>query len=1192
MKTVARVSSRPVRGAVRGMLRLLPVLALLLAPARPAAADWVDLGGGPTAVRVATAQPDRIVIEARLGGFALEPIAIEGATYYRVGLPGEPCADEVGSPALPRLRRSLAIPGDREMSVRVLDAQWVDLPDLPVAPATPPRERREAATEPVRTFGPVYDQPGPYPTEAAALGEPFILRDVRGVVLDLNALQAFPAQRMVRAYTRLLVEVVDAGPSDRNVLHRAPGSRPVDPQFARLYRDHFLNYSPERYAPVLEAGSLLIISYDPFLPELEPLVEWKLQKGISTTLVGLATAGSTPEEIKAYILQTYQTSDLANVLLVGDAEQMPTFIVETSASDPSYAMLEGADKYPEIFVGRFSAETPEQVATQVVRTIAYERDLGPDATWLARACGVASNEGPGQQGEYDFEHMDLIRQDLLQYGYDEVDQIYQPDGTTAMITAALEAGRGVVNYTGHGTAFGWGAPYSGWEVYDVDDVNALRNAGRLPFIDTVGCQAGRFVGQTCFAEAWMRASQAGEPTGAVAAYMSASNQYWVPPMNAQDEFVDLLVADSMRTTGGLWFNGSCRMMELNGEYGEQMFERWILFGDPSLAVRTCTPQPIAVDHAGAMPLGTLSYSVTVPECAEALCGLYAGGVLYGSALTDVSGHAVIPLDPLPLEPGTLTLTVTAANRVTAQEDVAVVFSPGPHLVVRSAHVADEGGDGQVDAGETVWLSLEVENIGLQGAEQVVGRISTADPHAQILAGEQPFPPIPAGGSAWSEGLIRLEVAPATPDGHLLPLDIELEAQGPLFWDGALTLATHAPVPVAGELIVDDTQGGDADAHLDPGESARLTVHLRNAGTGYLRRAVATLTCAHPLVTLTGAQALLESLPPGGEAVLAPPFELAVDAGYTLPYADLRLELAGPGDARRHLDVPLAVGGFWQPVEISVSGWSHAPVTSGFLDQWYVSAADNHTPGGTRAWKCGTPGGVYADRLDAGLQTPAVELSGFGELRFWMRIDAQASEAYEGKANDGGRVEISLAGAPFVPLMPPGGYPYTTLPNSYHPFPMVSGVFSGHSDWQQVCIDLADLVGTAVFRFRFGSDESVGGEGWIIDDVEISGIGSFAGLPIAPGGTLELALLPGGPSPSSGEVRLQFTLPRSGDVRLDLFDTGGRHVRSLLDGHLAAGLHAVSWQGRDDRGRPVANGRYYARLVAGGDERSLPLLRFR
>jgi len=40
------------------------------------------------------------------------------------------------------------------------------------------------------------------------------------------------------------------------------------------------------------------------------------------------------------------------------------------------------------------------------------------------------------------------------------------------------------------------------------------------------------------------------------------------------------------------------------------------------------------------------------------------------------------------------------------------------------------------------------------------------------------------------------------------------------------------------------------------------------------------------------------------------------------------------------------------------------------------------------------------------------------------------------------------------------------------------------------------------------------------------------------------------------------------------------VRTLVDGVLAAGLHTVVWDGRDDRGRAAASGTYLLRLQMG------------
>jgi len=61
----------------------------------------------------------------------------------------------------------------------------------------------------------------------------------------------------------------------------------------------------------------------------------------------------------------------------------------------------------------------------------------------------------------------------------------------------------------------------------------------------------------------------------------------------------------------------------------------------------------------------------------------------------------------------------------------------------------------------------------------------------------------------------------------------------------------------------------------------------------------------------------------------------------------------------------------------------------------------------------------------------------------------------------------------------------------------------------------------------------------------------------------------------------------------VYDVRGSRVRVLLAGDwLAGGVFTTSWNGRDDRGRDLASGVYFARLRVGAEvlERKLVLLR--
>ena len=83
-----------------------------------------------------------------------------------------------------------------------------------------------------------------------------------------------------------------------------------------------------------------------------------------------------------------------------------------------------------------------------------------------------------------------------------------------------------------------------------------------------------------------------------------------------------------------------------------------------------------------------------------------------------------------------------------------------------------------------------------------------------------------------------------------------------------------------------------------------------------------------------------------------------------------------------------------------------------------------------------------------------------------------------------------------------------------------------------------------------------------------------------------------PNPFNPHCTLRFSLAAAGQARVELIDLAGRHVRTLMDGAMAAGPHELIWNGRDDDGREVASGIYFARLLSAGgvDTHKLVLLR--
>ena len=268
------------------------------------------------------------------------------------------------------------------------------------------------------------------------------------------------------------------------------------------------------------------------------------------------------------------------------------------------------------------------------------------------------------------------------------------------------------------------------------------------------------------------------------------------------------------------------------------------------------------------------------------------------------------------------------------------------------------------------------------------------------------------------------------------------------------------------------------------------------------------------------------------------------------------------------------------VEAGTGDWTHYEVTGGFVDQWHRSSLRNHTEGGSWSWMFGDPDSLkYSNLSDGALATGSIELDGEATLTFWHWMDAEVSGAYPGYAYDGGMLEMSIDGGAWTQVTPDGGYPYLIREGSQPgPFPPETPVFSGSHDWQMETLTLTGITGTTQLRFRFGSDGSVVGEGWFIDDVAL--IGGEPGYSDAE----EIELLPtrvllhqNSPNPFRGADRatmIRFELPVVTPVKLQVFDVSGRLVRTLSDQTFEPGPHSLEWDGRDGRGARVDSGVYF------------------
>jgi hypothetical protein len=172
--------------------------------------------------------------------------------------------------------------------------------------------------------------------------------------------------------------------------------------------------------------------------------------------------------------------------------------------------------------------------------------------------------------------------------------------------------------------------------------------------------------------------------------------------------------------------------------------------------------------------------------------------------------------------------------------------------------------------------------------------------------------------------------------------------------------------------------------------------------------------------------------------------------------------------------------FFDDFESGVGLWTH----SGSGDTWALWSSNVHS--GAYAFHANDVISVSDQRL----VSPAVTLPVDAEpltLQFWNRqyIENSGSGCYDGGiaevSTNGGSTWTQLLNA--VMLTDP--YDGTVSTCCSNPLQTLNAWCGQPQDWLRAVVDVSAYAGQTVqFRFRLGTDSSVGYEGWTIDDVKV------------------------------------------------------------------------------------------------------------
>ncbi len=817
---------------------------------------FVFTGFAGEQVRVIQEKSNEINLQVELHDYTLDPVQFEGKMWKRISIGEGSMLQKAGAPELPRWSQSLLVSDASSWATEVYDEHFIELENIDILPSKGNLTRDIQPSDVPYTFGIEYQTNAFYPGNLTSLSDPYIIRDKRGIAVQFQAFQYNPVTRILRIYTTFKVRVYQTTEAAVNPLVKTSNLNRSSGEFESIYKRQFINYPQGKYTTQDELGEMLVICHPNYLEVVQPLVSWKIQKGIRTTLVDVTTIGNAAN-IKTYIANFYNTHNLTWVLLVGDAAFVPSSSTSAGDSDNNYGFIVGNDHYPDVFMGRFSAETVAHAQTMVDRVLNYELNPVVDNHY-EHILGIGSSQGPGDDNEMDYQHVRNMQTDALGFTYTSASEFFDGsqggldasgDPTSSAITTQLNTGAGAIVYTGHGSNTSFGT--SG---YSNTQVNALNNTGKLPFIWAVACVNGNFVGTTCFAEAWTRAQVNNQPTGAIATLMSTINQSWNPPMCGQDEMIDILTetypSNILRSFGGISMSGCMKMNDEYNTSGYEMTDTWTCFGDPSIMVRTATPISISVTHLPSTFIGMTSFTVNC-NFEGAFAALTIGDSILGTAFIQ-NGVAQIS-HPVLNQVGSMTLTVTGFNVVPYVAFIDIVPNEGPFVSLSNFQVNDVNGNQNsvADFGETIQLNLSVLNVGIEQAVNVIGTLSTNDLAVSIINNQYNFGNIDSATTIFPIGVFTIQVANPVEDQHTVDFTLTFTDDSANTWNSYLTITLQAPKLELELVSIEESTPANFNGRLDAGEKFIITLKAMNTGHTGIPEAAVSIQTSSSYLTLDG-----------------------------------------------------------------------------------------------------------------------------------------------------------------------------------------------------------------------------------------------------------------------------------------------------------------------------------------------------
>jgi hypothetical protein len=1147
-----------------------------------------------------------ISVELSLAEFSFHKVG--GYDYVRG--PGVAYLPDVGAPGLPQRPYHVVIPADRR--VKSVEASYGSRSVLDgtfdIVPTQPPAVLGESAVGWVTGRPEIYLDDRFYPAQLMGGVHQGFMGDSRLLSFHVSPFSWNPVSGKLAFCEEIEISVE---------LEPSPAVRPTRPhghgpdRFGEAVLRAVANPEDvERFrgargahqllgASMLEEGDYeyVVITVDSLVASFEPLVQWKIEKGVPATSVtwewiDLNYSGTdTQDKIRNFIIDAYQTWGTIWILFGGDTGLIPSRRVYAMdaemgmngnkiRADLYYSDLDGTwndnglapfgevadnvDMYPDIFVGRAPANSVADAVVFVNKVLTYEKNPPGDYPLKMLMPGEILWSSPYTDSSIG---LNWIDEDFIPPRFDPILKLFESLGNESKesVLAAMSEGQNFVIHDGHCNEYVMGAG-DGSIFYT--DADTLSNDPKNFILNSIGCWPAA-IDRDCIAEHFMN-----NPGGGCVAFIGNCRYGWGSPGNPGFGYSDKFQYEWARS---IFANEVFPLGQSLAEHkavfvsfaGDENVYRWNeyqvnLLGDPEMPVWTDDPADLYITAPRSVTGSGDDVTVIVEDdeglIEGALVCLMNDTDVYQAGRTDQAGTITLSISTA--SPDSLLLTVTAFNHSYHQSRIPVV-TEGVLLEVTEVEVLDRE-DAKPNPGEITDLGITIKNYGTEPDSGVWGVLRATDASCTVLDSMVYYGDMPAGAEATGLSSPRVEFDSTLTNGASVVLEFSLVDSSAGEWSTRVPFVIATSLLSASSYGINDIAGGDGDFVAEPGESMLLTLEISNSGITY-DGAQAGLTSLDPYLAVADSVTDAGTIQPGSAGYTL--HHVTVDGG--CPGTHVGRLLASFSTIRGETfedTVYFTVGDltFADDCESGEGSWTYGGL-------WHLSPYRSHSD--SMSWYFGyETTHEYPSSAGGNLVSQDFIAGENNLLSFWFWHD------FTTYGVDGVYVISIVNGVPdTLDFIGSGG-----ALEGVDPAPL--NIITDWVKWEMT-IDDAAPGDTLRFKFGFASDNSDVAEGMYIDDIAFAcTVPVQAGIEEPVAETREIALRLH-PNPVNADVTISFGGLRD-RISVDIFTVDGRFVTRL---EKPEGAQAVTWDLHDRSGRKVAPGIYVARTEGRVGTRSSKLV---